>query len=78
MVTETLKYLGKSKKYKNVYCSRKTDKNKTIVYFGNICINGVYRKKNFFEKERDAALWVDKQLLIHGKEAVNILKKVKQ
>ena len=34
----------------------------------------VFKKKKYFEIERDAAIYVDKQYLFKGKDPVNILK----
>lgn len=63
----TIKYIGKSKKYKYVY--------EYLSNKGNSIFQGgvVGYKKFGFKNERDCALWVDKQLLLKGKKPVNIL-----
>jgi hypothetical protein len=63
------RYLGKSKKYKNV-CSYQHSTNE-ILFFGNVC----GQRKHGFKDERKCALWVDTQLIRKGKEPVNILVK---
>lgn len=68
-------YIGKSKKYKNVYsCYYIASKNR-IGFYGQVAINGRLRTKHCFWEERDAAKWVDLQLIREGKEPRNILKK---
>ena len=60
-------------KYKYVYpfdC-----KKRYLYYVGRISINGVIKKK-MFKKEYDAAKWVDMILIEHGREPVNVLKRV--
>lgn len=66
-------YIGKSKKFKNVYI-RKCKKNKTFFYIARVIINGKLKLKSF-KTERDAALFVDKALISFNKEPINILKR---
>jgi hypothetical protein len=62
-----IKYLCKSKYYKNVY--KYSYKGRTM-YYGRI---GKYRKTGF-TSEKKAAKWVDIRLIESGKKPVNILK----
>ena len=51
--------------YKNVY---------KVVLKGKILYHAqVFKKSKYFENERDAAIYVDKQYLLKGKNPVNIL-----
>lgn len=66
------KYLSKSKyKYVKSWLRKKRDE---VVFMAQITVNGKSKSKEF-EKERDAALCVDKWFLEMGKEPVNILKR---
>ena len=61
------KYLGKSKKYKYVYESKRP--------CGNTSYQGkVDNYQKTFLNEREAALWVDMRLIEASKDPVNILK----
>ncbi len=68
-----MEYIGKSKKFKNVYIE-KCRKNKTLLYIARVIINGKLKMKRF-ETEREAALFVDKALISFNKEPINILKR---
>lgn len=65
-----MKYMGTSEKYKYVSLL-KDPKDQKIWYHG--------RPRNtsgkVFEDERAAAVYVDKQLIIDGKDPVNVFKK---
>ena len=69
-----MEYIGKSKKFKNVYIL-KSRKNETLIYKGAIVINGKLKQKLDFKTEREAALFVDKALISFNKEPINILKR---
>jgi hypothetical protein len=71
------KHHGKSDKYKNVYLETYNGHKNDMFYNAYVYVKGKTRRKHGFKTERDAALWVDKQLIIHEKEPINILKKVK-
>ena len=62
-------YKGKSDKYKGVYLYKLRGKIKYKAGSGSM-LHG------FFETEREAAVYYDKQLINKGKEPVNILKRV--
>lgn len=70
MAQSKTKYIGKSKKYRNVYKYIGSNGNKV---FEGRCLR--YKKQGFLN-ERECALWVDKQLLSKGKEPINILKRI--
>ena len=67
------KYLGPSKKYKYVYGRIACDR---VWWVGKVFISKTQstRSKNF-DTEREAAIYVDKQLIECGKPPVNILKR---
>ena len=65
------RYLGISDLYKHVY---KHQRKKSLVFRAELSINGKMRRKEH-DDEREAAKWVDMQLISAGKEPVNILKR---
>ncbi len=62
-------YKGKSDKYKGVYLYELRGEIKYKAGFGGT-VHG------FFDTEREAAIYYDKQRINRGKEPVNILKRV--
>ncbi len=75
MTSDGIKYLGKSETYKNVYKYRYYQRANRIFYYGQLMVNGQKQKKSGFTNERDAAKWVDLQLIRAGKEPRNVLKR---
>lgn len=65
-----LKYIGKSHNYKHVYEYK--EMNGTTVWATRL---GKQRKN--FTDEREAAKWVDLQLIRLGKDPVNVLKEIR-
>lgn len=61
----------KSKLYKHVYEVKHGQKSEIGKWIGSI-----KQRSKKFKKERDAAKWVDLQLIRDGQEPVNILKRV--
>lgn len=71
---KNLTYLWVNEEFENVYEYADSDKNGEIVYQARISIN----KKEFkgmYNTAREAAIFVDKILLQHQKEPVNVLKR---
>ena len=68
---KVIKYLGKSTKYKHVYIyqTRSGKSYKGMLYGARY--NQTFGK--YFKTEREAALYIDKQLIERNKEPVNIL-----
>lgn len=66
------RYIGKSKKYRNVYEYINTEGRSTYT------AKTPYGEKWGFLKERDCALCVDKILISNGKKPVNILVPLKK
>ena len=56
-------------------CSRTHHTRKTL-YIGSVMIDNKQKRKVTFKSEREAAKWVDMQLIIAGKEPKNILKRI--
>ena len=67
MAAHRKKYIEKSSKYKYVYKYRDSTGNES---YDGACVG---KKKQGFKDERECALWVDKQLIMKGKEPINIL-----
>lgn len=71
---QNLTYLWKNEEFKKVYDYADSDQEGRIIYQGRLSINKkVYSK--FFDTAREAAIHVDKILLQHQKEPVNVLKR---
>jgi len=71
---QNLTYLWKNEEFKNVYEYADSDQEGKIVYQANIQINKKAFKK-MFNTAREAAIHIDKILLQHQKEPVNVLKR---
>ncbi len=61
-----VKKVGESKYY-NVY--------KCVDAKGIITWHGIFKNSKWFDNERDAAKWVDMQLIADGKEPRNVMKR---
>lgn len=61
-------------KYSNVYCPNPRDYRKKNQWRARVRINGVVYDQ-YYKTEMKAALAIDKILIRHGKDPVNILKK---
>lgn len=68
------KKIGKHPKYKNVYVLQSRKSGKTY-YMPYMTINYTKLPSRFYEDEKEAAIAVDKFLIKHHKDPVNILKK---
>lgn len=55
-------------KYKNIYPY--ISQGKYIFWCAKISLNGVKRRK-YHKNEKDAAKWVDLQLILHNKKPIN-------
>ena len=67
----------KKSNYKNVYIGVHPTNTEKNMYISQIVINGRRHDKKNFKTEREAAKWVDIQLIRAGKEPRNILKQIK-
>lgn len=66
-----VKYVRKSENYKYVYLTR--NKKSELQYEAYIL--SMKTKRKIFHTEREAALQIDKWLILAGKEPINILKR---
>ena len=67
----------KKSDYKNVYIELHPTRPEKTRYIGQIVIDKKQQKKTGFKTEKEAAKWVDIQLIRAGKEPRNILKQIK-
>ena len=73
--SKIMKLIKRVEEYKNVYRFKSKVTDKDFKYFGQVGINKVEKKSKHYKSMRDAAKWVDLELIINNKEPRNILKR---
>ena len=68
------KLVSRHSDYKSVYKYKNRVTDSEFKYYGSFVFKGIRKRSKTYNNPRDCAKWVDLELIINGKQPVNILK----